>query len=139
MSTGGNLCVPQLGLKVTYQPGACAIIRGTALDHLVTDYTGTRFFLIGTNHESVKRNAWRALGRLPPLPPRRRGSRASPLSDMSSETDHEEAMNQTCVNHHSDDEDNIPYTNAERHGAGALEETSPWDPYDSDLMDTDEE
>ncbi|KAJ9148827.1 hypothetical protein NKR19_g5856 [Coniochaeta hoffmannii] len=40
---GGNLCVPQLGLKIT---------------------PGPRFFLIGTKRESVKRNAWRKLGRL---------------------------------------------------------------------------
>lgn len=62
MYTGGNLCIPQLGFQVRYKPGACAILRGDKMDHLVTDYTGPRYFVIGTNHESVRRHAERKMG-----------------------------------------------------------------------------
>ncbi|RYP21887.1 hypothetical protein DL765_001963 [Monosporascus sp. GIB2] len=65
---GGNLCVPQLKVKVRYQPGAAAIIAGDMLDHLVLDYTGARFFIIGTNHDSVKQRVYRKMGKLPPIP-----------------------------------------------------------------------
>ncbi|KAK8090051.1 hypothetical protein PG997_005012 [Apiospora hydei] len=74
--TGGNLCLPQLGLKVPYRPGACALLRGSGLEHLVTDFRGPRFFVVATNHETSKKYAWRAMGRLPPLPKRRRRIRA---------------------------------------------------------------
>ncbi|KAK8013915.1 hypothetical protein PG990_007211 [Apiospora arundinis] len=68
--TGGNLCLPQLNLKVPYQSGSCALIRGGGMEHLVTDFTGPRFFVVGTNHETARKYAMRKLGRLPPLPPR---------------------------------------------------------------------
>ncbi|KAK4447927.1 hypothetical protein QBC34DRAFT_381764 [Podospora aff. communis PSN243] len=68
--TGGALCLPQLGIKVPYSPGTCAIIRRDGLEHLVQDYSGPRFFVIGTNHESVRRHGLRMIGKLPPLPPR---------------------------------------------------------------------
>ncbi|KAK8066820.1 hypothetical protein PG997_013567 [Apiospora hydei] len=59
--TGGNLCIPQLGFRVRYAPGACAILRGDKMDHLVTDYSGPRYFVIGTHHESMRRHAMRKL------------------------------------------------------------------------------
>lgn len=124
-ATGGNLCIPQLNLKVPYQPGACALIRGTGLDHLVADYTGPRYFLIGTNHESVKRNAWRKLGRLPPLQPKRKRGETD-LSN-SGEDSEEDVMGTTCINMGDDDDDDIHYTNRELHGAGALNDFSPSD------------
>ena len=65
---GANLCLPQLGSKVPYAPGACAIIPGDLLEHLVEDHSGPRFFVIGTNHETCRKHALRKLGRLPPLP-----------------------------------------------------------------------
>ena len=111
-----HLCVPQLNLKVPYRPGACSVIRGTALYLLVEDYSGPRFFLIGTNHESVKRHVWRKLGRLPPLPPR--GQLDAGPEDA--EAKNEDVMGTTCVNERDDDYDNIQYTNQELHEAGAL-------------------
>lgn len=67
---GGNLCVPDLGIKVPYRPGTCLIIRGGALDHLVQDFMGTRYFIICTNHESCRQHALRKMGdpRAKPLP-----------------------------------------------------------------------
>ncbi|KAK8002150.1 hypothetical protein PG991_014372 [Apiospora marii] len=59
--TGGNLCIPQLGFRVRYAPGACTILRGDKMDHLVTDFSGPRYFVIGTNHESVRRHAVRKM------------------------------------------------------------------------------
>lgn len=58
---GGKLCVPQLGLKTRDAPGACAVLRGDKLEHMVMDYTGPRYFFIGSNHESVKRHALRKI------------------------------------------------------------------------------
>ncbi|KAK8086019.1 hypothetical protein PG994_000993 [Apiospora phragmitis] len=51
--TGGNLCLPQLGIKVPYAPGACTVLRGDRMDHFVADYTGPRYNFVGTHHESV--------------------------------------------------------------------------------------
>ncbi|KAI1811335.1 hypothetical protein GGS20DRAFT_593292 [Poronia punctata] len=143
---GGNLCIPQLGIKVKYQPGTCAILRGTALEHLVQDYSGTRFFIIGTNHESCKRHAWRALGRLPPLPPRTK-KRPAPTSEESTsdaartrdtaredqakpgknedndgDDDGFRPMETPCVNLRSDDDDDdeIQWTNDLLHGSAVL-------------------
>ena len=56
---GGNLCLPLFGCKVPYQPGSVALIRGHHLEHLVTDFTGPRYFVVGTNHESTKQAVWR--------------------------------------------------------------------------------
>ncbi|KAK6855582.1 hypothetical protein PG995_007733 [Apiospora arundinis] len=63
--TGGNLCIPQLGFRVRYKPGACTVLRGDKMDHLVTDYSGPRYFVIGTNHESVRKHAERKMARAP--------------------------------------------------------------------------
>ncbi|KAK7965824.1 uncharacterized protein PG986_000101 [Apiospora aurea] len=59
--TGGHLCIPDLGIKVPYAPGACTIIRGDKMDHLVTDFSGPRYFVIGTSHEAVKKYALRQM------------------------------------------------------------------------------
>lgn len=58
---GANLCLPQLGVKVPYASGACAILRGSGLEHLVQDYSGPRFFVIGTTHEACRSHAMRKL------------------------------------------------------------------------------
>ncbi|KAK5652931.1 hypothetical protein OQA88_9410 [Cercophora sp. LCS_1] len=129
--TAANLCFPQLGIKVPYAPGACAIIRGHGLEHLVQDYSGPRFFVIGTNHESCKRHAWRRLGRLPPLPPpvprgqKRKGRDKSGESSQVGESDDSsdsEADYGPCRNdgNDQDDEDEIVWTNEMLHGAAAL-------------------
>ncbi|KAI1337759.1 hypothetical protein F5Y15DRAFT_425475 [Xylariaceae sp. FL0016] len=143
---GGNLCIPQLGLKVPYRPGTCAILRGTPLEHFVQDYQGTRFFIIGTSHESCKRWAWRKLGRLPPLPPPKRkrteeakdsieegernlagtGDHRDPTSaDMGVVNDDDggcRPMLAPCVNLRSDDDDeDIVWTNLSIHGPAVLD------------------
>jgi hypothetical protein len=88
---------------------------------MVQDYSGPRFFLIGTNHESVKRHAWRNLGRLPALAPKRKRDRSSSAESDDSE---EDVMETTCINLGDDLDDNIQYTNRELHGAGALNDSS---------------
>ncbi|KAK8066821.1 hypothetical protein PG997_013568 [Apiospora hydei] len=59
--TGGHLCIPDLGIKVPYAPGACTIIRGDKMNHLVTDFSGPRYFVIGTNHKAFKMYAQRQM------------------------------------------------------------------------------
>ncbi|KAI0482193.1 hypothetical protein GGR56DRAFT_684736 [Xylariaceae sp. FL0804] len=66
--TGGDLCFPELGIKLPYQPGDCASFRGAELEHFVADWTGYRIFLLFTNHQPVRNYAHRVLGRLPPKP-----------------------------------------------------------------------
>ncbi|CAJ2507255.1 Uu.00g084410.m01.CDS01 [Anthostomella pinea] len=128
--TGGHLCIPQLGLKVPYQPGTCAIIRGTALEHLVQDYSGQRFFIIGTNHESMKQNAWRRVGKLETMQPSRPGAH-EPGAVESEEgkgeaegegEDEEEIMTTTCVHPGDDQDDHRQYSNEELHGPAVLRE-----------------
>ncbi len=66
--TGGDLCLPQLGLCLDYKPGNYVLLRGAELEHFVSDWTGTRYFVLFTNHQSVRNYAYRRLRRLPPLP-----------------------------------------------------------------------
>ncbi|RYP64948.1 hypothetical protein DL771_008517 [Monosporascus sp. 5C6A] len=106
---GGNLCLPQLGFKVPYRPGACAILRGDRIQHFVSDYHGERYFVVGTNHEKVKQHAFRLLGR----------------SVLPDPVDAEELEADWCVNDQGNDDDEITYTNEELHGAGALQDRSP--------------
>ncbi|KAK7952418.1 uncharacterized protein PG986_008146 [Apiospora aurea] len=126
--TGGNLCLPQLGVKVRYGPGACALTRGSGLEHLVTDFQGPRFFAVATNHESSKKFAWRAKGRLPPLPPKPKGKRRRASgSDFASHED-EKARGpwMPCINKGTDDddEDQILWTDELLHGPRALASSS---------------
>ncbi|KAK5659775.1 hypothetical protein OQA88_986 [Cercophora sp. LCS_1] len=99
---GGELCIPQLNLKVPYKPGTCAIIRGTDLAHLVSDYSGPRYFLIGTNRQNVKRHVWRKLGKLPPLPDDDDSIDEDPDDDIMEmtcfNTDHDTQSNGLCSN-----------------------------------------
>ncbi|KAK7966495.1 uncharacterized protein PG986_000772 [Apiospora aurea] len=66
--TGGDLCFPQLALKLEYQPGDCVIFRGRELEHFVHDWDGYRIFLLFTNHQPVRNYAFRKLGLLPSKP-----------------------------------------------------------------------
>ncbi len=125
--TGANLCVPQLGIKVPYTPGTCAIIRGNGLEHLVQDYTGPRFFVIGTNHEACKKHAWRKLGRLPPLPPLNPNPLKPKASDLEEDEEDEEDSDDylsdgPCINRGTDDDDegNMEWTNEMLHGPRSL-------------------
>jgi hypothetical protein len=77
------------------------------LEHLVEDYSGERYFIVGTNHESTKKFAWRRMGRLPPLTHEEMLDQPSEIPD------------DLCVNEEHD-EDDLEWTNKELHGPGAL-------------------
>lgn len=62
------MCFPQLGLKIDYKPGGCAIFRGSELEHFVEDWVGYRIFVACTIHQPVRNWAHRKLGKLPALP-----------------------------------------------------------------------
>ncbi|KAK8131753.1 hypothetical protein PG984_008191 [Apiospora sp. TS-2023a] len=120
--TGGNLCVPQLGIKTRYAPGACAVLRGDKLEHMVTDYTGPRYFVIGSNHESVKRHALRKMNGdqpPPPPPPPRHGE--NPVYE-DDDDDVGFPIETPCVQYGHDelDEPDRVWTNEELHEAAAL-------------------
>ncbi|RYP73844.1 hypothetical protein DL769_004145 [Monosporascus sp. CRB-8-3] len=126
---GGNLCVPQLKVKVRYQPGAAAIIAGDVLDHLVLDYSGTRFFVIGTNHDNVKQRVYRKMGKLPPIPRAEEDDDAAPASPDSEDEDwdeyghlyEEDPKAPPCLNWGDDNyDDTITVTNTYLHGGYAL-------------------
>ncbi|RYP43602.1 hypothetical protein DL768_009845 [Monosporascus sp. mg162] len=119
--TGGHLCVPDLGFKVPYQPGACMILRGRSLEHLVKDYSGLRVFVIGTSHDSTKKYSQRKRGILPQLPPPIRETARRPKDDYEDEN----PMETTCINFRSCSDDDMRYTNREIHGPGALWDSSP--------------
>ncbi|KAK8040066.1 hypothetical protein PG993_008477 [Apiospora rasikravindrae] len=138
--TGGNLCLPQLGAKVPYAPGACTVMRGDRMDHLVADYTGPRYFTDTTHHESVNRYFLRKLGTgmdpnlmpsakvaanevfnkiVPSSPPRERDEAA----DSEDEDPVSFPLETPCINdgHDSDDSDDPPWTNWELHEDRALD------------------
>ncbi|RYP67437.1 hypothetical protein DL769_005769 [Monosporascus sp. CRB-8-3] len=123
-----SLCVPQLNVMVKYAAGACACLRGNGLDHLVQDYSGPRFFVIGTNHETCKKYAWRKLGRLPPLPPlptrRKKGTTARPDEHQGQAGDLGEPLqlDTPCVNEGSDEQSDsdFEWTNETLHDAAVL-------------------
>ncbi|RYP05509.1 hypothetical protein DL764_003769 [Monosporascus ibericus] len=126
---GGNLCVPQLKVKVRYQPGAAAIIAGDVLDHLVLDYSGTRFFVIGTNHGSVKQRVYRKMGKLPPISRAEEDDDAVPAALDSEDEDCDEygqlyedhPKAPPCLNWGDDNyDDAIIVTNTYLHGGYAL-------------------
>ncbi|KAK8040879.1 hypothetical protein PG994_013886 [Apiospora phragmitis] len=73
--TEGDLCFPQLALKLEYQPGDCVIFRGRELEHFVHDWDGYRIFLLFTKHQPVRNYAFRKIGLLPSKPnePRNEG------------------------------------------------------------------
>ncbi|KAI1264948.1 hypothetical protein F5Y18DRAFT_436380 [Xylariaceae sp. FL1019] len=64
--TGGDICFPQIGLKMPYKAGDCVLFRGAEMDHFVSDWAGYRIFLLFTNHQPVRRWAYRKMGKLPP-------------------------------------------------------------------------
>lgn len=131
-ATGGDLCLPQLGLKVRYTPGTYALMRGGSLEHLSSDFTGFRAFIVGANHETTKLHVrlreQGAAGLHPPLSTER--PRAGGGNDASEDSDSEseggsEIFTTTCINNMNDEDDeDVTYTNKELHGAGALDSES---------------
>lgn len=134
---GANLCVPELGIKVPYKPGTCTILRGGDLDHLVRDFTGTRYFIIATNHESSRQYALRQMGdpRARPLPapkpksdsPQGRDKRRASdealdfdTDELSEDSDDGGDFEVPCINHRTDEDDMPVYTNKDLHGPNVL-------------------
>ncbi|KAK7980185.1 hypothetical protein PG989_012642 [Apiospora arundinis] len=140
------LASTQLGIKVPYAPGACAIVRGDKMGHLVADYSGPRYFIIGTNHESVKIHAVRKMkdGHADMSVVERHHKRNLRLKDSPSPAHHQEGeekeeepdsedddpvtfpLETPCVNDGadsdgSDDSDDPDWTNWELHKAWALD------------------
>ncbi|KAI1077664.1 hypothetical protein F5B20DRAFT_592706 [Whalleya microplaca] len=133
--SGGDLCFPQLGLKLDYKPGSCLIFRGTELEHFVEDWQGYRLFVLCTNHQAVRNYAHRRMGKLDPLPsdPWYRPAAGVSASgnedvlaahDSSSEDDDDEGALDPCILEDMDIEKEPMggWTDADIHGAGT------WDP-----------
>ncbi|KAK7942513.1 uncharacterized protein PG986_011626 [Apiospora aurea] len=128
--SGGNLCLPQLNLKLPYQSGSVALIRGSGLEHLVTDFAGPRFFIVGTNHETARKYALRKLDRLPPLPPRGKWDERDAAAREAYPGEHEWPEDdddwQPCVHSGADDDDQdqMVWDDLELHGYRALRSES---------------
>ncbi|KAK8084409.1 hypothetical protein PG997_005680 [Apiospora hydei] len=128
--SGGNLCLPQLNLKLPYRSGSVALIRGSGLEHLVTDFAGPRFFIVGTNHETARKYALRKLGRLPPLPPRGKWDERDATARAAYPGEHEWPEDdddwQPCVHSGADDDDQdeMDWDDLELHGYRALRSES---------------
>ncbi|KAK8093484.1 hypothetical protein PG997_000169 [Apiospora hydei] len=128
--TEGNLCLPQLGVKVPYAPGACTVMRGDRMDHLVADYTGPRVARnvkrrLGTGLDpnlmpSANVSASEAFNKIAPSSP-------PPQAADSDEDDEEDPvgfpLETPCINdgRDSDDSDDPPWTNWELHEDRALD------------------
>jgi hypothetical protein len=130
--SGGNLCVPALGIKVPYRPGSCAIIRGDELEHLVSDYSGPRYFIIGTNHGTARRYV-RRHKKSKGGEPDGQGvmlDHSSPTYMDGHESESDDAadfpLKLSCVSRRSDEEDDdiICQNNKSLHGARALDSGS---------------
>lgn len=115
-----------------YTPGTCALTRGDSLEHLTSDFTGFRAFIVGANHETarlhVRLREQGATGLRPPLSPvqPRRGGDGDGLRDPDSESEGgSDIFTTTCINVLNDDtDDDVTYSNKELHGAAALESES---------------
>lgn len=134
--------MPELGIKVPYKPGTCAILRGSDLDHLVRDFKGTRYFIIATNHESSRQHALLKMGdpRAQPLPDpkpkgdspegvdKRRRRSDSPLDfdteEVSEDSDDVGEIEAPCVNLRTDQDDKPVYSNRDLHGPNVLYSSS---------------
>ncbi|RYP72174.1 hypothetical protein DL770_008004 [Monosporascus sp. CRB-9-2] len=101
---GGDLCFPQLGIKLDYQPGACVVFRGAELQHFVDDWTGYRIFLLFTNHQVVRDYSERRRGLTPALPtdPWYRGP-AGEAGEHAGPTEHEDVNTEVGDSDDSDD------------------------------------
>ncbi|KAI7777672.1 hypothetical protein LA080_003165 [Diaporthe eres] len=111
------------------------------LDHLVRDFTGTRYFIIATNHESSRQYALRQMGdpRAQPLPapkpksdsPQGRDKRRASdealdfdTDELSEDSDDGGDFEAPCINHRTDEDDMPVYTNKDLHGPNVLYSSS---------------
>jgi hypothetical protein len=51
--TGGELCIPGLGLKLAFKPGDIIFFRSRLLEHFVTDFVGKRTSMVFFSHENL--------------------------------------------------------------------------------------
>jgi hypothetical protein len=62
--TGGDLILHDLGLQTKAPPGSLIAIRGRELAHAITEWKGkSRFVVVQTTHDSVRREAYRRMGK----------------------------------------------------------------------------
>ncbi|RYP44302.1 hypothetical protein DL768_009221 [Monosporascus sp. mg162] len=54
----GDLCFPQLGLKVDYKPGGCVVFRGAELEHFVETGTGPAHSFSEIDMEKPPEGGW---------------------------------------------------------------------------------
>ncbi|KAK8068732.1 hypothetical protein PG994_005348 [Apiospora phragmitis] len=104
------------------------------MDHMVTDYTGPRYFIIGTNHESVKRHALRKMNGKNNNNNNNNTAPADNYPPPQDDSNNEEPMeedevgypiNTSCVQYGHDELDELDepdrvWTNEELHEAAAL-------------------
>ncbi|RYP59169.1 hypothetical protein DL770_010269 [Monosporascus sp. CRB-9-2] len=64
----GDLCFPQLGLRLDYKPRGCVVFRSAEFEPFVEDWHGSRMFVLYTNHQTVRNFTDRRAGKLPSLP-----------------------------------------------------------------------
>jgi len=50
---GGELCFPELGLKLEHKPGDIIFFRSTLLKHFVSDFDGNRTSLVFFSYENL--------------------------------------------------------------------------------------
>lgn len=63
-ATGGDLVLPELGVRIPFPSGSNCHLRGRELWHLITGYEGTRHSIVLTNKESVRKTFTEFEGRV---------------------------------------------------------------------------
>ncbi|RYP23355.1 hypothetical protein DL767_008851 [Monosporascus sp. MG133] len=114
---GGDLCFPQLSLKVGYKPGGCVVFRGAELEHFVEDWHGSRMFALCTNHPANR-------PRRPDGPEAEGGINAAADAEADDDAGLSSGEYGPCVTEEIDVEKPPEggWTDADIHGAGT------WDP-----------
>ncbi|RYP77973.1 hypothetical protein DL771_000832 [Monosporascus sp. 5C6A] len=112
--SGGDLCFPQTGLALAYQPGCCVMFRGAEMEHFVSEWTGNRIFMAFTNHQAVRN--WinrQALGVA--LPQISAQDAADEEHGEDCDSDHD---SDPCVEKNLDIDNDEDLTDKEIHGPG---------------------
>ncbi|RYP50909.1 hypothetical protein DL768_003669 [Monosporascus sp. mg162] len=113
-SAGGDLCFPQAGLALAYQPGRCVMFRGAEIEHFVSEWTGNRMFMAFTNHQAVRNWIDRpALGVVLPQISAQDAADDEPEEDGDSDHDSD-----PCVEKNLDIENDEDLTDKQIHGPG---------------------